>query len=106
MAKLSFILNVALNKEKRVIQAFAGDPFEAHQEGCAYVKELMKTPVYQTDIVITTNSGYPLDRNLYQVVKGIDTAAPVAKEGGVIIIAAQCADIQLRHMVRMRIELE
>ena len=92
LAKLAFILNVALDKEKKVIQAFAGDPFEAHKAGCAYVKKLMETPVCQTDIVITTNSGYPLDRNLYQVVKGIDTAAPVAKEGGVIIIAAQCAD--------------
>ena len=91
-AKLAFILNVALNKEKKIIEAFAGDPFEAHARGCAYVKEQMKMPVHQTDIVITTNSGYPLDRNPYQTVKGIDTAAVVAKKGGSIIVAAECRD--------------
>ncbi len=91
-AKLAFILNVALNKEKQIIRAFAGDPFQAHMEGCRYVKEQMSVPVCQTDIVITTNSGYPLDRNLYQTVKGIDTAAAVAKEGGIIIVAAECRD--------------
>lgn len=92
MAKLSFILNVALNKEKRVIRAFAGDPFEAHQAGCSYVRQIMETQVQPTDIVITTNSGYPLDRNLYQTVKGIDTAAQVAKKGGIIIVASECMD--------------
>lgn len=91
-AKLAFILNVALNKEKKIINAFAGDPFKAHEIGCHYVKQIMQKPIHQTDIVITTNSGYPLDRNLYQVVKGIDTAAVVAKEGGIIIVAAQCLD--------------
>lgn len=92
MARLAFILNVALDKKKRIIHAFAGDPFEAHTAGCDCVKAEMELVVQQTDIVITTNSGYPLDRNLYQVVKGIDTAAVVAKEGGVIIIAAECLD--------------
>ena len=34
------------------------------------------------DIVITTNSGYPLDRNLYQAVKGMAAAASVVVDGG------------------------
>ena len=33
------------------------------------------------DIVITTNSGYPLDLNLYQAVKGMSAAAQVVKPG-------------------------
>jgi nickel-dependent lactate racemase len=44
------------------------------------------------DIVVTTNSGYPLDMNLYQTVKGMSAAAKVVKEGGAIVIAAECAD--------------
>ena len=31
------------------------------------------------DIVITTNSGYPLDLNLYQAVKGMSAAAQIVK---------------------------
>jgi nickel-dependent lactate racemase len=44
------------------------------------------------DIVITTNSGYPLDRNLYQSVKGMAAAATVVADGGTIICAAECRD--------------
>lgn len=91
-ARLQFILNVALNEDKQITAAFAGDPVAAHAEGCAYVRNATTTPVRETDIVITSNSGYPLDRNFYQVVKGIDTAAKIVKKGGVIIAAAQCMD--------------
>ena len=44
------------------------------------------------DIVITTNSGYPLDQNLYQTVKGMSAAACIVREGGAIISASECSD--------------
>ena len=44
------------------------------------------------DVVVTTNSGYPLDLNLYQAVKGMSAAAQVVKKGGTIICAAECID--------------
>ena len=44
------------------------------------------------DVVLTTNSGYPLDQNLYQSVKGMSAAAQIVKPGGSIIIASECSD--------------
>ena len=44
------------------------------------------------DIVVTSNSGYPLDLNVYQAVKGMSAAAQIVKPGGYIIIAAECWD--------------
>ena len=44
------------------------------------------------DIVVTTGSGYPLDQNLYQWVKGMSAASRVVREGGLIICAAECRD--------------
>ena len=44
------------------------------------------------DVVLTTNSGYPLDQNLYQAVKGMSAAAKVVKPAGTIICAAECRD--------------
>src|SRR5437764_7807839 len=44
------------------------------------------------DVVVTTNSGYPLDQNLYQAVKGMSAAAKIVKRGGTIICAAECRD--------------
>ena len=92
LSGLRFILNVALDKNKQIMAAFAGDPVAAHLAGCRFVEGSMSVDAVRADIVITSNNGYPLDRNLYQVVKGIDTAAGVAKEHGVIIAVARCAD--------------
>ena len=44
------------------------------------------------DVVLTTNSGYPLDQNLYQAVKGMSAAAQIVKPGGAIVCAAECRD--------------
>jgi nickel-dependent lactate racemase len=44
------------------------------------------------DVVLTTNSGYPLDQNLYQAVKGMSAAAKVVRPGGTIVCAAECRD--------------
>jgi nickel-dependent lactate racemase len=89
----SFLVNVTLNKDKHITGVFAGDLDAAHAGGCAFVKETAMVPVpHPFDIVITTNSGYPLDLNLYQSVKGMSAAAQVVREGGAIIVAADCWD--------------
>ncbi len=91
-ANLAFILNVVINGEKKVIEAFAGDLEEAHAHGCKLVKSIaMVKPIY-SDIVITTNGGYPLDQNIYQTVKGMTAAEASVNDGGVIIILSSCAD--------------
>ena len=91
-AKLAFILNVVINGEKKVIEAFAGDLEQAHAHGCKLVKDIaMVKPIY-SDIVITTNGGYPLDQNIYQTVKGMTAAEACVNPGGVIIILSSCAD--------------
>ncbi len=93
MAKPEFMLNVTLNGEKEITNVFAGDVIEAHRIGCAFVKEHAMFAVDQPfDIVITTNSGYPLDQNLYQTVKGMSAGAQVVKEGGSIISVSECVD--------------
>ncbi|HEX9116903.1 MAG TPA: nickel-dependent lactate racemase [Anaerolineae bacterium] len=88
-----FLLNVTLNKNKEITGVFAGDLDLAHAAGCAYVKETAMVSVpHAFDIVITSNSGYPLDLNLYQTVKGMSAAAQVVRPGGAIIAAAECWD--------------
>ena len=89
----TFLLNVTLNKNKEITGVFAGDVWQAHAAGTAFARESVMVPVPQPfDIVVTTNSGYPLDLNLYQAVKGMSAAALVVKEGGSIIAAAECWD--------------
>ena len=89
---VQFIMNVALNAEKKVIAAFAGDLEQAHAEGVAFVRSLAQCPSVEGDIVITSNGGYPLDQNLYQSPKAVATAEACCRAGGVIIMCASCCD--------------
>ena len=96
--KPDFLLNVALNGEKEITNVFAGELVAAHAEGCAYVKEhAMISCDQRFDVVITTNSGYPLDQNLYQAVKGMNAAQMIVKQGGTIICAAECLEGMPEH---------
>jgi nickel-dependent lactate racemase len=92
MAKLDFIVNVLLNREKKITQVFAGDFVLAHEAGCQAAREVVGVNVdHRVDIAITTNSGAPLDLDLYQTVKGIDNASTVTRDGGIVIAASSCS---------------
>ncbi|MFN8475219.1 MAG: nickel-dependent lactate racemase [Anaerolineae bacterium] len=89
----TFLLNVTLNAQHHITGVFAGDMLAAHAAGCEFVRDHNMAAVDDLfDIVITTNSGYPLDQNLYQTVKGMSAAARIVREGGAIIMAAGCED--------------
>lgn len=91
-AKLAFILNVVIDAKKEVIAAFAGDSQKAHVKGCEFVLNISQVKKNPTDIVITTNGGYPLDQNIYQSVKGMTAAEANCRAGGVIIMVAGLSD--------------
>jgi nickel-dependent lactate racemase len=88
-----FGFDVTLNREQEIVGAFAGELFAMHAAAREAAREIATRPVPQRyDVVVTTNSGYPLDQNLYQAIKGISAAALVVKDGGTIICAAECRD--------------
>jgi len=91
-ANLAFILNVVINQEKEVIASFAGHREDAHYEGCDFLNNLAGAQSQKSDVVITTNGGYPLDQNIYQAVKGMTAAEASIKENGVIIMISECSD--------------
>ena len=92
-ARLDFIVNVLLNKKGEITHVVAGDVIEAHEQGCAMEKEIAGVRIEnKADITITTNSGAPLDLDLYQSVKGMETASHATRDGGIIIICSACYD--------------
>jgi nickel-dependent lactate racemase len=61
--------------------------------GCEFVRESAMQKVAEPfDVVVTTNSGYPLDLNLYQGVKGMSAGARIIKPGGTLILACECCE--------------
>jgi len=91
--KPTFLLNICLNRAKEIIRVFGGDMEKAHSAGVEFMQQIAMIPIIDLyDIVITSNAGYPLDMNLYQSVKGMSTAAQIVREGGSIILAAECRE--------------
>lgn len=90
---VDFAFDVVLNRNQDIVAAFGGELFAMHRAACAEVRaSAMRAVPERFDVVLTTNSGYPLDQNLYQSVKGMSAAAEVVRPGGVIVCAAECRD--------------
>ncbi len=88
-----FLLNVTMNEARQISGVFAGHVIEAHQSGTDFVRQTAMVAVDEPfDIVITTNSGYPLDQNVYQAIKGVSAASRIVRKGGAIVMAAACEE--------------
>jgi nickel-dependent lactate racemase len=91
LAPPHFIVNVTLNHAKAITGIFAGDLTAAHNAGCEAALEEATVPVPRLyPIVVTTNSGFPLDQNFYQTVKGISAASRIVEPGGLILVFSRC----------------
>ena len=90
---VDFLINVTQNRRREITGFFCGDVITAHDAGCAFAKQTAMVPCpHAFPIVVTSNSGFPLDQNLYQTVKGMSAAAQVVSDGGLILAAAECGD--------------
>jgi lactate racemase len=90
---VTFAFDVVLNRRKEIVAAFGGDILPMHAAAARLAQQLSMRPLPEPfDIVVTTGSGYPLDQNLYQSVKGMSAANRIVRDGGLIICAAECRD--------------
>jgi nickel-dependent lactate racemase len=93
MARLDFIVNVVLNSRKEVVKAVSGHYIEAHRAGVKHAQEILQVPVDKpADLVIAASGGSPKDLNLYQAQKALLHSSVAVKEGGTIILAAECEE--------------
>jgi lactate racemase len=88
-----FALDVTLNRDQQIVQAFGGELWAMHRAAReAARRTAMREVPDRFEVVLTTNSGFPLDQNLYQAVKGMSAASTVVRHGGTIVCAAECRD--------------
>lgn len=93
LAGCDFIVNVTLDKERRITSVVAGDMERAFLAGVQFVESVVKARVDRpVDVVVTSAAGYPLDTTFYQAVKGMTGALPIVKQGGTIILAASLSE--------------
>ena len=90
---VDFAVNVVLDETNRLVKAFAGDPQEVEKIGSEFCRTVYEIPVSREyDVVVASPGGYPKDLNLYQAQKGLAHATPIVRQGGDIVLLAECPD--------------
>ncbi len=89
---VDFLYNVIVDSHKNIVAATAGNVIDAHRKGVSIVDKMYKVEVEPADIVVVSAGGYPKDINLYQAQKALENAKGAVKDGGSIIIVAECTD--------------
>jgi nickel-dependent lactate racemase len=92
MVGVDFMVNVVLNRDNHIARVVTGDLVSAHEEGVSFYRSFAQTPVDSPADIVVASTGYPLDINFYQSVKGAMAAEPFVKTGGEIILLANCED--------------
>ncbi len=93
MAPPDFIVNVVLNQDKGIVGVFAGHYLEAHRKARALVDEMYKVRLEErADVVVVSAGGFPKDINLYQAEKAMENAYRAVREGGAMLLVAECAE--------------
>jgi nickel-dependent lactate racemase len=90
---VDFILNVLVDGDHRIAGAVAGEVTAAHRRGCEMVAQSGAVSIPGlADVVLVSAGGYPKDVNLYQAQKALENAGHAVREGGVIVLVAECSE--------------
>jgi len=88
---VDFLVNVAVNADRRMCGVYAGDMEQAHLTGARDVAAWTSARVDEPyDLVVTCGGGYPLDQTFYQTVKGMVAALPACREDSLLLLASDC----------------
>ncbi len=89
----TFYFGTILGEDGLISAAVCGDLVEAHTAGCSIVDSLYTAPIAEkADCVIVSPGGFPKDINLIQTHKSLHHASYAVKDGGTIILLAECRD--------------
>ncbi|NMB54411.1 MAG: nickel-dependent lactate racemase [Leptolinea sp.] len=94
LIRIHGVLNVVMNPSRQIMYSLFGSAREVMIAGIPFAREICQTKIDQGDfdLVIASPGGYPKDINLYQSQKGLSHAASITRDGGCVILVAQCAE--------------
>lgn len=93
MVEPAFGINTIVDPSKRAVKMFCGDWRYAHRAACDHYlgHHSVRLPE-KRDVVIASCGGFPYDINLIQAHKALDMASYACKDGGTIVLLAECRD--------------
>ncbi|HEV7680547.1 MAG TPA: nickel-dependent lactate racemase [Pyrinomonadaceae bacterium] len=88
-----FSINSVVDERGRALHIYAGEWRAAHRVGCQdYLASHSVEIGEKREVVIVSCGGAPYDLNLIQAHKALDMAAHACRDGGTIVLVAQCPD--------------
>lgn len=89
----AFGINTIVDPAKRAVKLFCGDWRLAHRAACDdYLARHSVQIPERREVVIASCGGFPYDINLIQAHKALDMASHACKDGGTIVLLAECSD--------------
>ena len=85
-------VQVVQDSHGQIAGAFAGDIDASFVAAAGMARRYYAVPVPRLYDVIIVAVGPPLDLNLYQAQKGWEGVAAAVRDGGVVIVASECAE--------------
>ena len=86
-------LNTVLDENRQLSFVNFGEIITSHEQAIDFVRQYCEVKVKKKfRTVVTTASGYPLDKTYYQTVKGMVGAMNILETGGDLIIASECSE--------------
>lgn len=94
LLKIDSALNIVMNQKREIMTALFGSPRETMKVGIPISRNFCQTEVSNKnfDLVIASPGGYPKDINLYQAQKALSHAASITRDGGCVILVAECSE--------------
>lgn len=89
----TFIANSILNEKGKIIGLFSGHWRKAHHKACSFYHKFYSIPIKEKKrLAIVSCGGYPKDINFIQSHKTLQYSSYCLKEGGSLILLAECAE--------------
>lgn len=93
MVEPAFGVNTIVDSSKRAVKLFCGNWRLAHRAACEHYLEHHSIRIpEQREVVIASCGGFPYDINLIQAHKALDMASYACRDGGTIVLLAECRD--------------
>lgn len=92
IAGIDLMINCVLNERKEIIDLFIGDINREYRRGVELVKQISTVKSPEVDIAIVSPGGFPKDIDMYQSQKALSHAEPIVRDGGIIILTAECCE--------------
>ncbi len=90
---LRFISNLVVDSQNKAIDLVVGHWLKAWEQGVSICQDNSVIEIDQlADIVIVSAGGFPKDINMYQSQKALENASYCVKDGGLILLIAECRE--------------